>query len=337
MTTFLNSLNFYGISVKIESTSQDISNYLNFDFSQFISPEQNSFTIKLVINVGDIPEGTIPEGLMATMHSPKFVVFDSNEKRYVDYHGKTIVVYDYKNEWGEIFCKEAKTSYEIIYLLILSRIGELLDKKGLHRVHSLGFTFENNGILCLIPENGGKSTLALELMHDPNIKIMSEDTPLLNHRGQMWPFNLRFGFRNPALAKNVHEKYKREFLTEGRPAKTLVHAEAYKNSLAQEYSKVNYLFIGQRIQSQNSSLAKIGKLNTLVYLSRDCIFGLGLPQVVEFFLRNKPSEHIKKIKIVLYRLWACLCLLQSAKAYKLYMGRDTKLTKEMLLKFIRAE
>ena len=46
---------------------------------------------------------------------------------------------------------------EIVYLTILSRVSEKLDRMGIHRVHALGLEQRGRGVLVMLPSGGGKS------------------------------------------------------------------------------------------------------------------------------------------------------------------------------------
>lgn len=57
-------------------------------------------------------------------------------------------------------------------------------------------------------------------------------------------------------------------------------------------------------------------------LTANLVFGLGLPQVVEFFLRGGAADLFRKSAIAGSRMAAGVRLLTQAKCYRLMLGRD---------------
>lgn len=97
--------------------------------------------------------------------------------------------------------------YEIVYLFIHSRVGELLDKKGIHRIHACSFSFENNIYVVMLPQGGGKSTLLMGLLKDERIKLISDDTPLCDRKGDILPFPIRIGVNNDIDTGYIPDEY----------------------------------------------------------------------------------------------------------------------------------
>ncbi|MGH7806575.1 MAG: hypothetical protein ACRENT_00610 [Thermodesulfobacteriota bacterium] len=95
--------------------------------------------------------------------------------------------------------------HEIVFLFILSTVGQYLDARGLH---ALGVSYNNRGILLILPSGGGKSTLGLELMRHPGFLLLGEDTPLIDRRGYILPFPLRLGVR-PEQDTGIPSQYLR--------------------------------------------------------------------------------------------------------------------------------
>jgi len=114
---------------------------------------------------------------------------------------------------------------EIAYLFILSTVGRYLDSQGIHRVHALGVSYQNRGILLLLPCGGGKSTMALELMRRLGFSLLAEDTPLIDRRGRILPFPLRLGIR-PEQETEIPAQYFRTVNRMEFDPKTLIDIES---------------------------------------------------------------------------------------------------------------
>ena len=89
--------------------------------------------------------------------------------------------------------EERHLVHEAAYQYLLSRIGEHLDLKRRPRLHALGLVGGQGAVAVMLPSGGGKSTLALRALEAPGVKLLSEDTPLIDRRGRLHPFPLRIG------------------------------------------------------------------------------------------------------------------------------------------------
>jgi hypothetical protein len=63
-------------------------------------------------------------------------------------------------------------------------------------------------------------------------------------------------------------------------------------------------------------------VQALPSLTANLVFGLGLPQVLEYFIRARPSDLLKKGSIAASRLFAALRLVSRTDCYRLVLGRD---------------
>jgi len=268
------------------------------------------------------------------MHTPNFVCFERGPVRYVDYQGKALAVYDYEHESGQIYCDDPQVAYEKLYLTVLSRIGEKLDYEGLHRVHSLGIAYRDFGCLFLIPQGGGKTTLALSLLATPEVKLLSEDTPFINARGEVFPFPFRLGVTNGENADSIPDRFKRVVGRKFGGYKVLVDLEFFGDKVAATAVRNKYLFCGRWTTAPSPRMVAIGKAAALRYLMRDCVFGLGLPQVIEFFLQSGLKSCVKKAFIAASRLLASLAVVSSSRSYQLYLCQDRAKNAEMIISFL---
>ncbi len=199
------TFSFYGISLIVEAPAET-ARQLQLDFSYFMVPSLPEAPLLSIIRIvahGNSPVGGFIPPLTASMSLADGVVYDRDNIRYVDYNGKAVVRYDYHAESGELYSGDPSLLHELLYLLIHSRVGELLDRRGFHRVHALGIAVAGRGILCLLPQGGGKTTLFLELMKNPATMILSDDTPLIDRGGMLFPFPVRVGVAEEKVPSHI--------------------------------------------------------------------------------------------------------------------------------------
>jgi hypothetical protein len=207
----------------------------------------------------------------------------------------------------------------------------MLDRKGLHRVHAMGLTYGLNGILCLLPQGGGKTTLCLALLRREGISLLSDDTPLIDRCGRLFPFPVRIGVCE--VPANIPEQYLSKFNRRKYGAKTVIDIELFKNKIASP-SKASIVLVGDRKYSNDAAISPLGKLSALSVFMVNCVAGLGLPQMVEYFLRYRLCDNIGKMGIALSRTWASIILIMKARTYRFTIGSDKDRNTEVLSEFL---
>ena len=311
------SFNFYGVGLAVSSSAPTVLDYLTRDFEYFASPAMPP-GIELRVRAGVPPWERIPDRI-ATMVTPNALSYDDRSIRYNDYHRQALAIYDFERERGEIWALTEDLLYEISYLTALSRVGELHDLRGIHRVHALGVAVAGQGALILLPEAGGKTTLALELLKYPEVKLLSDDTPLVE-RGRLRAFPTRLGIRSDRVC-GIDPRHLRTMNRRNSGPKTLVDFSHFRDRVADQ-ARPRALIIGARSSSTASRIEPISRIRALPVLTANLVFGLGLPQVIEFFLRGGVLELFRKASIVASRSTASLRLSAQTGCYRLILGRD---------------
>jgi hypothetical protein len=330
-------LNIHGFIIDLISDAQQLHEWICFDLSWFVVDMHESQAPHETINVHQAPppENLIPI-LTESSRGPNYVAFDLGETRYVKYSDSTWVVWEQDRHKAQCYNEFIERLYEHCYLFIMSRAGEYLDLKQMHRVHGLAFARDEQACLVLIPEGGGKSTLAHALLADSAIKLLSDDTPLICSKGKIHAFPARLGFSSE-LAKEVPQEFTRVFKRWCRPEKTLVHIDAYKGQIQEQPLAVTKIYLAAWINGDEPQIQSISKIKGWWALARDCIVGLGLPQVVEYFLRGGPEDFLLKCRIVFYRIWAVCNVLIHAKCYRILLSTDSVKNKQILLDHMPGE
>jgi hypothetical protein len=326
--------NFFGVTAVIKSSDSYIIESFKFDFNLFIIPEIANPMVSLEATVCSPPWEIIPE-LVESMRSPEYVCFDHEQIRYVNYFGRALVRFDCTNETAHIYSNETDYMYEKLYLLLLSRTGELLDRKGLHRVHGLGIAVDNKAALFLMSSGGGKSTLALSLLSDPAIELISEDSPLLDYKGQLYPFPLRLGISKKQIPENAPPNLVRKFERERWGTKYLLHTDYFKDQIRSSPTETRWIFAGKWINSNKPQIIRISKFAIFMTLIRDCVFGLGIAQIIEFFLTSNPYDLFRKAGIAARRLWSVFQLTLRSNSYRILLSKDLAANSRLVTEFLK--
>jgi hypothetical protein len=310
---------FHGVGLSIQADAPELREHVVRDFEYFASaapPEP----IVLRVHAASGPFERVPER-RASMVTPNAVIYDEGNVRYADYQGRALAIYDFGREEGDVWSLDPDLLYEVVYLLALSRIGERHDLAGIHRVHALGAVVDDRAALVLLPEGGGKSTLAMALLQRPEIRLLSDDTPLV--RGdRLLAFPTRIGVRASAV-EGVPPDHVRTVRRREREAKTVIDYRHFRDRVVAE-ARPAAVIIGTRHGGARSWLEPVSRRAGLTALGVNLVFGLGLPQVVEFFLRGGAADLVRKGRIVGSRMAASARLVRQARCYRLLLGRDVE-------------
>lgn len=330
------NFDFYGVRVSATSSCAEILEWLSFDFLYFKADEEGSPALSVSVVIGEIPPDIIPP-IEESIHAPSCVSYDCRNLRFVDYYGRAVVKMDYANEQASLWSADAEFAYEKLYLLILSRVGEHLDRRGLHRVHALGFSFRDEACLVLLPMRAGKSTLALSLLKMEDARLYSEDTPLIDRQGLLHAFPLRLGVREGETVPEEMKLHSRVFQRSEFGPKILISSAAFSSRIARLSRPVSTLIIGKWTRALSPSIRSAGRIYALGKLFRDCVFGLGLPQVVEYFLRTPLKDLLTKTPLTLSRIWACMRICACAHCIEILLSPDREKNNALLALFLSGQ
>jgi hypothetical protein len=177
--------------------------------------------------------------------------------------------------------------------------------------------------LVLLPSGGGKTTLALAALRDgAGVRLLSEDSPLIDRRGRAYPFPLRIGV-NVADADRIPERFPRHRVErmEFHP-KMLIPVSAFADRVESAPQPVSNIVIGRRSLSPGGTLTRIPRRAALGTLLRECVVGVGIYQGMEFVLQRGMRDSIGQAGTGAKRTAACLAALARARVWRLECGRD---------------
>lgn len=304
-------LDIYSFIVEIKNLPESLALKLANDFEYFLSDKTISTRDKLVIEYFyEKGEAHLPQGLVASGQSENSITYNQGNFRYNDYYGEALTIFDYEREKCRVYSTDINFSHEIIYLIVLSRSGKYMDRNNLHKVHAFGVSKNNKNLIMMMPSKGGKTTHFCKLLSDEKLGVISDDTPVISNSGRVVPFPLRVGLDSfeklqdyfPYITENDVVSFKRKKFSK----KYLLNLKKIKNKIS--VGEKNILIVGKRSSFERPNLQKVNNLKMVKYLLEHMVVGIGLPMIVEYFLRNTVKDHLINFGIFMSRLGAAIKL-----------------------------
>src|SRR2546426_652623 len=164
----------------------------------------------------------------------------------------------------------------------------------LPRLHALGLAGSRGAVAVLLPSGGGKTTLALRALREDGVRLLSEDTPLIDRRGMLHPFPLRIGVNATDAARlpagSVRELERMEF-----HPKLLLEVEAFADRIEPSPQPLRHLVIGRRSLGREARLEPVSRPAALGPLLREAVIGVGVYQGMEFVLQRGMRDVLGKL------------------------------------------
>jgi hypothetical protein len=221
--------------------------------------------------------------------------------------------------------------YEATYLYLLSQIGTFLDGRGLHRIHALGVVVKKRAVLVLLPMGGGKSTLGLHLLEHPEVQLLSDDSPFVDRRGDVFAYPLRLGLL-PGSEHAVPPEHRRTVNRMEFGPKHLVNYSYFQNRVIASAAP-GLVLIGARTLREDCQIERAGILFGLRSCVANCVVGVGLFQGLEFILRSSPWELLQLAGLGFSRLRNCYRLLRRSRVCVVHLGRNPEVNAKTLLDY----
>lgn len=261
--------------------------------------------------------------LVATKILEHVTVYRSGPTQYMDYGGKALTLWDHQEETIRIYSEDPDRLYELAFLSIHSILGQELEKRGLCRVHAVAISLNHQNALIMLPSKGGKSTLLAELISNPEVRIISDDMPLVDARGSLHPFPSKISLSVKPLEGVLSKLQWTEFKRTHFPPKwTAGLSQLNERIERQSHLQPNLIFAGFRLSSGESFIESVPKWKLIKPMFEHMIMGIGLPQVLEMFLNFDLTDIPKLFHHGVLRITAALSLVLKAKCYFIYMGPD---------------
>ncbi len=323
------NFNVYGFCFSVHSQVEDPLRGIEEDFAFFVSSEPaGGVRIDLLREAPPLQEAPLGD---AVAYTPRNVVYRSGGKRYIDYHGKAFGIQDESNGDFRLYSCNSDLLYEAAYLYLLSRIGQFLDAKGIHRLHALGVVIRKKAVLVMLPMGGGKSTLGLHILCHPQVQILSDDSPFIDRKGALLAYPLRLGLL-PGSEDAVPADQRRTIQRMEFGTKHLVSYRYFAERVCAS-AEPGLLVVGVRTMAPDCRIERIGAITAWRTCVANCVVGIGLFQGLEFLLQASVWELWKKGLLGLSRARNCWRLIRRSQTIRIHLGRDPQLNAKTLLEY----
>jgi hypothetical protein len=323
-------LDVYGFHLEVKCEDANILDGIHRDFAYFSTDSPASDLLIEIFKTS--PSYDSFPNLTAYIYTIDYVSYIDGNITYTDYHGKGLRIYNKCEKRYRIYSDNDDLRYEISYLTVLTSIGKQLDAWHLHRVHALGVSRNGRAILILLPEKGGKTTLALQLLNNDKFKLLSEDSPLLTRKGEILPFPLRIGIL-PGGETGIPQKYIRPVKFNRVGTKLLVDVDYFSDKIS-SISKPGIILLGERLLGYESKITPARKIEALKGFMKNSVVGIGLAQGIEYLLGRNMIHSLGNSKLAFSRFHNSLKVLDKSRIYKYSIGHDKEYNTRVLFKFL---
>lgn len=313
-------LDVCGLRISLGGDWPEVVEAVRLDFEWFAVADGGPPDVEVLVErrapdferFGDVP---------AAFVTPRNVVYQDGHHTIVDYFGRAVSVLDRSSGRVVVQGEDEHLVHEAAYLFLLSRAGEHLDRLGLPRLHALGLAGAQGAVAVMLPSGGGKSTLALRALRADGVRLLSEDSPLLDRRGRLHPFPLRIGV-NVTDAELLPEGQVRRIERMEFHPKLVLELSAFADRITPRPVPLRHIVVGRRSLGLEARLEPIPRRAVAGTLLREGVVGVGIYQGMEFVLQRGMRDAAGKVGTALTRSACCAAGLARASTWRLTLGRD---------------
>jgi hypothetical protein len=314
------ALNVYGLRFELEGWA-DVVEACRLDFAWFESHEAGqSADLHARVECRE-PDFDGFGDLSASFITPRNVVYEQGGRKVVDYFGRAVAILDEEKRQVLLQGTDLSITHEALYQYLVSRVGEHVEKVGLPRLHGLALSGRQGGVVVMLPSGGGKTTLGLRALQERDVKLLSEDSALIDRRGFLHPFPLRIGVNATDADKLPPGHVRRIERMELHP-KFALEIAAFKDRIEREPQPLRHIVIGRRSLGSSATLEPLPRRSAVPTLFREAVVGVGIYQGMEWLLQHGMRDVVRQIHPALTRSRCCLAGLRRAKVWLLTIGRD---------------
>ena len=318
MTDHATALDIHGFTVRCEADSDAFAEELVRPL-RFFRRDDASPLVTIVVHESDPPYDRLPQ-LEAQFSTPRNVVYRNGKLKVVDYFGKGATLYEAGSARYEIYSRDRNLLCEAFYLLVLSLLGQYCDEHGLLRVHALALSSNDRAFLLMIPQGGGKSTMAFRLLAESQMRLISDDDPIISARGEVLPFPRALGVLDRKKIADVADEHVYSVDRMEFGMKYFIDVEHWNGRIETRPITKATLFVTRRLLNGSASIVKASKRKAMASLMRDAVFGVGLYQGVEFMFSHSSWEALAKGTTVMKRMARAARLVAASDVYELTLS-----------------
>lgn len=313
-------LDLHGLRLAVRGEWPEVIQAVALDFAWFAADPASPADVEVEVQ-RRAPEFDSLGERRASFITPRNVVYGGGERTVVDYFGRAVCVIESGGDRALVQGEDLHLVHEAVYLFLLSRVGEHLDRIGLPRLHALGLSGAGGAVAVMLPSGGGKSTLALSAIGDPDVRVLSEDTPLMDRRGRLHPFPLRIGI-NATDAESMPDHHVRRIERMEFHPKLVLDLEAFADRIESVPQPLRHLVIGVRSLGTEARLEPLPRRAAVGPMLREAVVGVGVYQGMEFVLQRGMRDVLGKTGTAATRAVCCAAGLTRARVWELTLGRD---------------
>lgn len=325
-------LDFYHHIIAIDCSESSLVQKLKDEFHFFVREASLPAEYKIEVHLKEAP--VIPS-LVAVKLLEHAIVYRLGTRQYIDYFGEALTIWDSVEKTVQIFSQNPERLFELSFLAIHSILGQELDRDGLCRLHAVAVSINSVAAVVMLPSKGGKSTLLKNLLDNPEVKIISDDMPLCDLQGNLHSFPSKMSLGEKPMTGPLSELEWHEFKRHHFPAKWTASLAQMKDRLdANPSGKQLLLVSGYRLSSGQSLLSEVPKWKMISPMMEHMIIGIGLPQIIEMFLKFHFTDVFKMAWHAAIRTVCAFKMVRKARCYHFYMGPDKTYNAQLLLDLI---
>jgi hypothetical protein len=200
--------------------------------------------------------------MAASFSTPRNIVYKDKDVKIIDYFGRGVVLQEDLKRVYHIYSRERNLLQEVFYLLILSVFGQFCDQKGMLRIHGLALSYHDKAVLLVMPQGGGKSTMALAMLQQEDVKYISDDDPIFDRDGHILPFPRPLGIVDQRVIKTFPEEYVYKIDRMEFGIKYFVENDYWKDRIETKPLNDIVLLTGHKILNGTPSIEKRGIIHS---------------------------------------------------------------------------
>ena len=313
-------LNFHNHTILVSAKEEALIGKIRDEFHFFIQDHVTQVHTTLELIADKNPQLS---SLVAVKILEQAIIYRAGSRQFIDYFDKAMTIWDHTEENVKIYSQDPDLLYELAFLAIHSLLGQQLEFRGFCRIHAVAVSLGNLNAVLMLPSKGGKSTMLTHLLKHPEVNIISDDMPLVDRLGNIHPFPSKMSLDQKPESGLLSELTWREFKRSRYPVKWTAGLSQMKDRIeTQSMHHRTLLIAGFRISLGPSALVQVPKWRMIGPLIEHMIVGMGLPQIIEMFLRFKITDALKLVSHAMIRTFCAFQLIRKSRCYHFYMGPD---------------